>query len=104
MISRTSWGDRLNRAREIRSPKLTHMSPISSTDRPVMVMQRTWIPSLASQMARWVESSQCLEQHRLGQLATETSCGLGNARQDPSGSQGRCILLQSGTKPVPEEC
>ena len=59
MMSRTNWADRLNLAREIRSPKLTHMSAISSTVRPVTVTQRTWIPSLAIQMAHCVESSQC---------------------------------------------
>src|SRR5690242_3125261 len=59
MMSRTNWAERLNLAREIRSPKLTHMSAISTTDRPVTVTQRTCVPSLAIQIEHCVESSQC---------------------------------------------
>ena len=59
MMSRTNWADRLNPAREIRSPKLTHMSAISNTDRPLTVTHRTWVPSLAIQIAHCVDSSQC---------------------------------------------
>jgi hypothetical protein len=59
MMSRTNWGDRLNRARVIRSVKLTHMPAISSSHRPLTVTQRMRTPLLAIQIARWVGASQC---------------------------------------------
>jgi hypothetical protein len=59
MISRTNCGEITKRAREIRSLKLSQMSPISFMVSPVTVTQRTAVPSLATQNAHCLSSSQC---------------------------------------------